>query len=169
MPLIALLLAMAQASTTASPPPAPQQVDCNDANHTAFDFWIGEWDVSATGSAKVIARSHIEKIVGCAISETFVQTIGPQGRPLDYRGRSISSFVPADGKWRQFYVDSGGTVATLDGGIVDGAMVFETRRGGGINRMTLKANADGSVRQFGERSADGTTWTAGYDFTYRRR
>ena len=37
------------------------------------------------------------------------------------------------------------------------------------NRMTFTRNADGSVRQHGEQSADsGATWTTQYDFTYRR-
>ena len=168
--ITALMLALAQGSTAMPPPPpARPVVDCSDADHRAFDFWLGDWDVSPTGSTKVIAQSHIEKIVDCAISETFVQTLGPGGKTIDYRGRSISSFNPADGKWRQFYVDNGGTVATLDGRVIDGAMVLETQRGGGTNRMTFRLNADGSVRQNGERSTDGKTWTPGFDFTYRKR
>jgi hypothetical protein len=35
--------------------------------------------------------------------------------------------------------------------------------------MTFSRNGDGSVRQLGETSVDGETWTARYDFTYRRR
>jgi len=160
------------ASAAQTPPPAipaPPPIDCNDSDHRAFDFWIGDWDVSPTSSKTVIAHSRIEKVVGCAISETYDQSLGPKGKPVDYHGRSISSYVPATKNWRQFYVDSGGTVSTLDGGIVDGAMVFHTKAGPVTNRMTLKANADGSVRQHGEGSTDGKTWTPSYDFTYRRR
>jgi hypothetical protein len=164
-----ILLAFALQTTSSPPLPTPPPVDCNDADHRAFDFWIGDWDVSPTGSTKVIAHSRIEKIVGCAISETYDQTIGPNGKPIDYHGRSISSFVPDDKGWRQFYVDSGGTASTLTGGIVDGAMVFHTKAGPVRNRMTLQANADGSVRQHGEGSVDGKTWIPAYDFTYRRR
>lgn len=168
MSFIILLLASA---AQAPPPalPAPPPVDCNDADHRAFDFWIGDWDVAPTGKKTVVAHSRIEKIVGCAISETYDQTIGPGGKPANYHGRSISSYVPSDKNWRQFYVDSGGTVSTLTGGIVDGAMVFHTKAGPVTNRMTLKANADGSVRQHGEGSMDGKTWTPSYDFTYRPR
>ena len=37
-------------------------------------------------------------------------------------------------------------------------------------RMTFTKNADGTVRQHGETSADrGRTWSNEYDFTYRRR
>lgn len=168
MSLIAVLLFAAQATPAAAPPPVPPKVDCADADHTAFDFWIGDWDVYA-GTTKV-AHSRIEKIVSCAISETFDQTIGPGNKPLEYHGRSISSYVPADKGWRQFYTDSGGTAATLTGGIVDGAMVFLSKSGTVTNRMTVKPNPDGSVTQRGDFSTDdGKTWQPGYDFTYRKR
>ena len=169
MPLVALLLALAQSPTTAPPPPAPPKVDCGDADHRVLDFWIGDWNVAPTGSEVVVARSRIEKIAGCAISETFDQSIGPGGKPMSYQGRSISSYVPADSNWRQFYVDSGGTAATLTGTVVGGAMIFLSRNGPVQNRMTISANADGSVRQKGEFSTDAKSWAPSYDFTYRRR
>lgn len=165
---IALLLAAATPQTT--PPPAPPKVDCSDAEHSALDFWIGEWDVFAKGSTRPVAHSRIEKIVGCAISETFDQSIGPNGKPLAYHGRSISAYVPAgsagSGGWRQYYVDSGGTAATLTGGIADGAMIFLSTNGPVTNRMTLKSTG-GAVSQRGEFSTDdGKTWQPAYDFTY---
>jgi len=167
MILIPLLLA---AAPQTAPPPTPPKVDCSDADHRAFDFWIGDWDVSATGSPGTIAHSRIEKIVGCAISETYDQTIGPGNKPVDYHGRSISSYVPADKGWRQFYADNGGAAATLTGGFANGAMVLISHLGPVTNRMTVSANSDGSVRQRGEFSTDnGKTWKPGYDFTYRRR
>ena len=167
MSLIALLLAAAAPQTT--PPPAPPKVDCGDADHRALDFWIGDWDVYATGSKTLVANSHIEKIVGCAISETFDQFIGPTGMPLDYDGRSISAYVPADKGWRQYYVDGGGTAATLTGGVIDKAMVWLSTNGPVTNRMTLGPNSDGSIRQRGEASTDGgKTWSPAYDFTYVR-
>ena len=165
-------LALLMAAAVQSPPPAipaPPPVECNDADHRAFDFWIGDWDVSPTGSTTVIATSRIEKIVDCAISETYHQTKGPGGKPTNYHGRSISTYVPADKGWRQLYVDNGGTASTLTGGIVDGAMVFNSKNGPVSNRMILNANPDGSVRQRGEASTDGKTWTPSFDFTYRKR
>lgn len=161
---IALLLAAATPQT--APPPAPPKVDCNDADHRALDFWIGDWDVFAKGSDKPVARSKIEKIVGCAISETFDQSIGRNGKPLAYKGRSISAYVPADKGWRQYYVDSGGTAATLTGGVTDGAMIFLSTNGPVTNRMTLKPMGS-AVSQRGEFSTDnGKTWQPAYDFTY---
>ena len=173
--LIALLLAATAPQTTPSTlPPAPPPVDCTDADHRAFDFWVGDWDVYATGTNVKVAHSRIEKIVGCAISETYDQFAGKGGTPIDYHGRSISSYVPAGssgaGGWQQYYVDSSGTAATLRGGARDGGMVFLSQAGPVTNRMTLKPDPDGSVRQFGEFSTDaGKTWKPAYDFTYRKR
>jgi hypothetical protein len=169
---IALLLAVAAPQTT--PPPKPPTVDCTDANHRALDFWIGDWDVYAAGSDYPVAHSKIEKIVGCAISETFDQFTGPGGKPTDYHGRSISAYVPAGsagaGGWRQYYVDSGGDAITLTGGISDGEMIFRSTNGPVANRMTLGPNPDGSVHQRGAFSTDsGKSWSPAYDFTYRRR
>jgi len=167
---IALLLAAAVApqTTPPAPPPKPPTIDCTDADHRALDFWIGDWDVTATGSATIVAHSRIEKIVGCAISETFDQSIGPGGKPLVYHGRSISAYVPADRNWQQYYVDSGGTAATLKGNVIGGDMIFLSTSGPVTNRMTLGPNPDGSVHQRGAFSTDGgKTWQPAYDFTYR--
>jgi hypothetical protein len=170
MSLIALLLFAAQAAPVAAPPPAPPKVDCGDADHKAFDFWIGDWDVYATGTTALVAHSRIEKIVGCAISETYDQFAGKGGQKVDYHGRSISSYVPGDKGWQQYYVDSAGTAATLTGGAAGRSMVFLSKAGPVTNRMTLDPNPDGSVRQHGDFSTDeGKTWQPAYDFTYKKR
>jgi hypothetical protein len=162
--LIALLLAAA--APQATPPPSPPKVDCSDADHHALDFWIGDWDVYPAGSSQRVAHSKIEKIVGCAISETFDQSTGPNGKPLTYKGRSISAYVPADKGWRQYYVDSGGTAAALTGNITGGDMIFLSTNGPVTNRMTLKPKGS-AVSQRGEFSTDnGKTWQLAYDFTY---
>lgn len=170
--LLALALQTAPPAQTARPPqPAP--IDCADADHSAFSFWLGDWDVS-TRSGVVVATSTIASIAdGCAIEENFHQTVGPGGVVASYRGASYSVFDAAGGgKWRQFYVDSAGSVTIFEGGMVDGAMVLIAPGGPGtIQRMTVAPQSDGSVRQTGATSRDGgDTWsTGGYDFTYRRR
>ena len=167
--LFAALLQTAPAAATAPPPP----IDCGDADHSAFNFWIGDWDVSATGTDTVVARSTISSTAGgCAIQEDYPQTVGPGGAPTIYHGISFSAFdARRGGVWRQFYMDSGGAVTVFEGGVRDGAMVLEAPgRAGSIQRMTVSPEPDGSVRQRGESSTDGgATWTPGYDFRYRRR
>lgn len=167
--LFAAVLQKAPAATPAPPPP----IDCTNADHSAFNFWIGDWDVSATGSGAVVAHSVISPTAGgCAIEEDYHQTVGPGGAALAYHDVSFSTFdARRGGVWRQFYMDSGGGVTVFEGGPRDGAMVLEAPgRGGAVQRMTVSPEPDGSVRQRGESSTDrGATWTPGYDFTYRRR
>jgi hypothetical protein len=165
---IALLAALLQAA------PAPPAMDCADANHAAFDFWLGEWDVRPTGTETVVATSAITRAAGgCAIQEAYHQTMNRRGAAMSYHGSSLSVFDQANGgRWRQFYVDSGGAVAVMEGQAVDGTMVLDSPGpAGGLQRMTLAPLADGSVRQWGQISTDGgATWSpGGYDFTYRRR
>ena len=165
-----LFAAMLQTAPAAAPPPP---VDCTDADHSAFNFWIGEWDVSATGTDTVVARSTISSTAGgCAIEEDYHQTVGPGGVPTTYHGVSFSTFDQrGGGVWRQFYMDSGGAVTVFEGGLRGGAMVLQAPgRPGSIQRMIVSPEPDGSVRQRGESSTDGgASWTPGYDFTYRRR
>lgn len=164
-----LFAALLQAAPAAPPPP----INCADSDHSAFNFWIGDWEVRATGSDTVVAHSTISSTAGgCAIEEDYRQTIGPGGVPTTYHGVSFSTFdARRGGVWRQFYMDSGGAVTVFEGGPQDGAMVLQAAgRPGSIQRMTVSLEPDGSVRQRGETSTDGgATWAPGYDFTYRRR
>lgn len=154
----------------AAPANAPHGVDCTDAAHRAVGFWVGDWKVVDTASSTPVARSRIEWILGgCAIRESYAQTVGPGGQNLDYRGSSQTALDVARGQWRQFYVDSAGNTSDFTGGLRDGKLVMRAEKNGGTNRMTIEALPDGNVRQRGERSMDGgRTWTPGYDFTYVR-
>jgi hypothetical protein len=169
----ALLQTAPAASAQAAPPPQPAPIDCADADHSAFNFWVGDWDVRQSGTDMVVARSVISPTAGgCAIEEDYRQTVGPGGVPATYHGVSFSSFdARRGGVWRQFYTDSNGAVTVFEGGMRDGSMVLEAPgRPGAIQRMTVSPLPDGSVRQRGESTTDGgATWRPGYDFTYRRR
>lgn len=173
--LLPLLLGVgaqqANPPTTAAASAPPPAIDCKDAAHRAIGFWVGEWTVVDTASSKPVARSRIEWILGgCAIRESYAQTIGPGGQKLDYQGSSQTALDDARGQWRQFYIDSTGNTSDFTGELRDGKLVMRSEKNGGTNRMTIEALPDGSVRQRGERSVDGgRTWTPGYDFTYVRR
>ncbi|MEO8673610.1 MAG: hypothetical protein ABI411_20040 [Tahibacter sp.] len=172
LPIASLLLALALPSAATSPPsPLPKKppVNCADAAHRAFDFWLGGWNVTDTKSGVPIASSKVETIAEqCAIRETYTQAIGPDGKPITYLGTSYSALNTADGTWRQFYVDTGGAALSYSGGFKDGAMVLTALAANVGTRMTVRAQADGSVRQSGEITQDsGATWAPGYDFTYR--
>lgn len=160
MPIQFLSLLAMQVSP-APPPPA-----CTGPEHRQFDFWVGEWNVTQTGSEKLVASSLIEKLYGgCAVRENWMPLKGSAGG-------SLNNYH--EGKWRQTWVDSSNSRVEFMGGLVDGKMVL-TGFWKGVNgpgkdaliRMTYSRNADGSVRQHGEQSTDdGKNWSTNFDFTY---
>jgi len=147
---------------------APPQA-CSGDNHSALDFWIGEWDVYRNGQETVVARSTIEKLYeGCAIRENWMPHSGK-------RGGSLSGYDPATGRWHQTWIGSSPGVVRFEGGPIDGKMVLTGWWAGsgpnsedGLTRMTYSQTGD-DVRQLGEFSADnGLTWRPSFDFIYRR-
>lgn len=158
---------LAQASSPAAVP-APK---CTSVEYTAFDFWIGEWDVTPSGKDTPIARSTIEKLYdGCAVRESWMPLKGGGGG-------SLSGYDPDRGLWTQTWIGSAPGPVYFSGGIVGGAMVLTGRWKGsgpsgadGLTRMTYTRQDDGSVRQHGEFSADhGLTWQTSFDLIYRSR
>lgn len=155
-------ISMAMAGTpaigqSAAPPANP----CAAAEFGQFDFWVGRWDVYGP-KGKQVANSLIEKVYGCGVRENWMPLSG--GSP----GGSLNIYVPATGKWEQFWIDGSGTRAHFVGGFDGKAMVIQGEWGGPLTRMTYSKAADGSVRQFGEQSTDGgKTWAVAFDLTYR--
>lgn len=152
----AVLVAGSPASAQTAPPAAP----CADAEYHRLDFWVGRWDVYPTGKDKLVAHSLIEPVYGCGIRENWMP-VGKAG------GGSLSIYVPDEKHWEQFWIDSSGSRTFFTGGWNGKAMVITGKWGGPLVRMSYSKNADGSVRQFGEQSTDGKTWSPSFDFTYR--
>jgi hypothetical protein len=152
-----------------APSPAPPPPACTSANHRALDFWVGHWDVSPTGSDKIVAHSLIERLYdGCAIRENWMPLKGNGGG-------SLSSYDPQIKGWQQLWVDSSGATVRFKGGAEGKAMVLTGQwtdvLGPGksaLIRMTYTPQAGGTVRQRGESSIDGgKSWKPNFDFTYR--
>ncbi len=152
---------------TASPVVA--QSPCTTPDHRAFDFWIGTWDVYDPSGTQ---RGHNEirsTLGGCVLHERY-------GTPSGYEGESVNIYDASRGVWHQSWVDNGGLLLRLEGGIRDGAMVLEGLTTGAdgtesLNRITWsQLDSDGDrVRQLWEISADGgSTWTVAFDGEYRR-
>lgn len=162
--LAALAAAGAASAQVQAPPPA-----CSSAEHRAFDFWVGRWDVYRTDTNALVAHSLVERMYdGCAIRESWM----PHGRA---GGGSLSAWDPAARLWRQTWVDSANTHASFEGAVESGAMVLAGRwlgyNGPGTEvraRMTYARRGEGAVSQRVEVSTDaGRTWTLGADFLYR--
>lgn len=150
-----------------SPPAAVAESPCAHPKSKQFDFWIGEWDVTAGGNPA--GKSKIVPLLGgCVLQEHWSGAQGGAGTSLNY-------FNPETGKWHQHWVWQKGASIDLEGELREGRMVLEGEKVGADgkksrSRITWTANADGSVRQLWESSVDGgITWTAVFDGLYRRR
>jgi hypothetical protein len=133
-----------------------------------FDFWVGEWDVFGPEGSQVGTNSITLLFDGRAIAEHWHGNGGVEGR-------SLNAYDAAAGRWHQTWVDSGGDLLLLDGGLVGDAMVLEGTAPGETGavperqRITWTPGPDG-VRQHWESSADdGATWATAFDGRYRRR
>jgi hypothetical protein len=152
----------------AQAPPAPP---CAASEFRQFDFWVGDWDVYANGSDKLVAHSKIEKLyTDCAVRENWMPLKGGGGG-------SLNSYDPETGLWHQTWTGSQPGRTEFSGGLAGEKMVltghWRNVNGPGqhaLIRMSYSKQADGSVRQHGEQSVDhGLTWTPSFDFIYRRK
>lgn len=145
---------------------AATDANANPCEHTPenrqFDFWIGEWDVQTT-TGHPAGTSKVERILnGCALLENWSGTGD---------GKSLNIYNANRKQWQQFWVDSGGEVHEYAGGLVNGEMRFEGpafdhegKRT--MRRMTFTRLDGGRVKQKGEVSEDGTTWSPEYELIY---
>ena len=157
-----------QPSAQAAPAPAPKPPACAGPEFRQFDFWIGDWDVKLP-NGKVAGTNSIKSILdGCVLQESW------QGSG-NIKGHSFNIYDAGTKTWHQTWVDNGGSLLNLNGGLVDGKMVLsgETVDDKGaktINRITwTKVDAD-HVRQLWETSGDGgKTWEVAFDGQYTKK
>lgn len=136
-----------------------------------FDFWVGEWDVYATGTNFVVGHSLIQKAAGdCMLLENWTAKGG-----APHNGKSMNYVNAQTGKWEQFWIGSaGGATKFFNGEYKDSVMRFEsettTAQGRQIGRFSFFNQGANQVRQLYEVSNNnGETWRVSYDFTYRRK
>jgi hypothetical protein len=140
---------------------------CTSSSHRQFDFWIGTWSVTQAG--KVAGQNKIESILnGCAVMESWNGTGG-------VTGHSLNIYDSTRDVWHQTWVDSTGSLLTLEGRFKDGAMVLEgvaTDEKGkrSRQRITWTAPSANEVRQLWQSSTDaGKTWKTEFDGVYSRQ
>jgi len=137
-----------------------------------FDFWLGSWEVR-NPSGELAGHNRVEALYdGLVLQEHWE---GAKGG----RGTSFSLFSRGRGHWHQTWVDAGGMLLLLDGGLRDGAMVLEgttpdlEQPGRTLRHRISWSVMDGDpdqVRQHWETSADdGATWETAFDGRYRRK
>jgi hypothetical protein len=162
----AVTLAVLTSGTTLSAQsaaPAP----CSAPEHRQFDFWVGEWEVVDTAGSPAGRNRITREMGGCVLREEWTSAGGGSGS-------SFNIYDAATGQWHQTWVDTGGTLLLLDGGLrSEGVMVMEGDRPGPNgttvrNRITWTRESPDTVRQLWEVSDDGTTWRAIFNGLYRR-
>ena len=151
-----------------APAPAPAPPACAGPEFRQFDFWLGDWDVKLP-NGKVAGTNNIKSILGgCVLQESW------QGAGK-VEGHSFNIYDASTKRWHQTWVDNGGSLLNLEGGLVDGKMVLSgdtlDEKGNKVtNRITwTKVDAD-HVRQLWETSSDGgKIWETAFDGQYTKR
>lgn len=158
----AAVIGMSTAALAQNPTPA-----CTSAEHRAFDFWIGEWNVYGPQGKLAGTNSIRREYGGCVLHERY-----ETGR--SYSGESLNIYDATRKVWHQTWVDSSGLLLLLEGGLRNQAMVLEGEVVGADgktarHRITWTPNADGSVRQLWESTDASDAWTVAFDGKYIRR
>lgn len=138
-----------------------------------FDFWIGDWIVTAWNAPNTVAiarpsENHITaELEHCLIKEHWLPATGGHGE-------SINFWDPNRRAWRQIWMDQNQWSLDYEGEYKDGAMRFHgwtlgptgERR---LEKLTFFKIAADTVRQLFEQSVDsGKTWRTTFDGRYVR-
>ena len=138
------------------------------AEASAFDFWLGRWEVRATDGTLIGHNTITKRDGGCSIQERWEGSGGSSGS-------SVSFYLPSRKEWRQIWTGSSGTMFDITGEAGNGTMHLE----GSIEyvepnrvvafRGTWTEGPDGRVRQrLEEFDLVAQTWVVWFDGFYRR-
>jgi hypothetical protein len=138
------------------------------AEASAFDFWLGRWEVRATDGTLIGRNTITRRDGGCSIQERWEGSGGSSGS-------SVSFYLPSRKEWRQVWTGSSGTVFDITGEAGNGTMHLEgTIEYVEPNRVvafrgTWTEGPDGRVRQrLEEFDLVAQTWVVWFDGFYRR-
>lgn len=141
----------------------------HDELFSAFDFWVGEWDVHVAGGA-FAGSNRIERAQrGCVLIENWSSATGGTGTSINYLDKTSD-------QWVQIWNDAGGSQINIRGGMTDDGMLLTGTIHYVANGTTAPFRGlwtplpDGRVRQFFEQSSDeGETWTPWFEGFYTRK
>ena len=129
---------------------------CDDPQFRQFDFWLGDWDVTAAGGGPQVGSSHISKEMnGCVIWENWTSS------KSGYFGKSYNTFNTNLQQWEQYWVDNSAGAMFFHGSLKNGVMDYWTddipqQSGTKLRRHLQFFNlSPAKVRQFSQGSADG--------------
>jgi tetratricopeptide (TPR) repeat protein len=140
----------------------------SDERHHAFDFWIGEWNVTQNG--QFAGTNSVQPILGhCTIFEQWESASGGLGKSFNF-------YDPARDHWRQIWISDNGTFIEFTGEARDGGIFFTAQTtnpaDGSVtdHKFEFTQLEGGIVRQSWETSTDGgASWTSVWDGRYERK
>ena len=140
---------------------------CDTPAHRQFDFWVGEWTVHKVDGSIAGENTITREFGGCVLRERYAT-------PSGYRGESLNIYDASRKRWHQTWVDIGGALLQLEGGLQDGRMVLEGEGVGADgkplrHRISWTPLEDGRVRQHWESTDASGQWTTAFDGTYTRK
>jgi len=165
---LAASIALSSSGLTAqTQQPAPKTACQTDEAFRAFDFWVGNWDVTANQGGQFAGNNSIKVIEGgCALLETWTGNSGSTGI-------STNHYNPLTKKWRQLWISAGAYSIDYEGGIKDGSMVMEGNiwyysNGNSFPfRGSWTPRQNGTVRQLFEQfNPDKNEWAVWFDGIY---
>lgn len=136
-----------------------------DDRYRTMDFWVGNWNVFVNG--RQVGTNTISVVSdGCALLEDWKSGAGNTGMSLNF-------YDPAVGKWKQTWIGQEvSEYVEVSHGDSEILLQYDNVDSTGttvLNRLLLKAQPDGSVRQlFTSSSDEGKSWTTGFDGSYVR-
>lgn len=142
---------------------------CCTTEARQFDFWVGQWETYITGDKLAGTNNIVLLQDSCVIQETWKSAGGA------YTGTSYNFYNTISKKWQQIWLDNQGGNLQLEGGLVNGQMILQSKELPNpkgelqFDRITWTPHADGTVRQLWEISKDhGKNWTAIFDGLYKK-
>jgi len=164
---VLLLAAALLAADPAPPPPAadPQVFVCADDAARQFDFLIGDWTVTATGSSDILSKIRVTRVAdGCGLLEsvTPVRGIGAE---------SLVTYDTGATLWHWDQISGDGSILSLQGGLQNGEMVMEGDESGTTKHMLVRvtwASNGVTIHEAAERSSDGRVWSTWFERDFRR-
>jgi hypothetical protein len=142
---------------------------CAAAEHRQLDYWLGDWIISAPGSAGRSSSTVSLSLDKCVVVERW-------GDGQQHKGENFFGYSADDRSWYGFFADNRGRVHVfVDGKVASGVAEFRgpsTAEDGRtvVNRVRIILDHPNKVEQIWEKSTDnGTTWTTAFRGEYSRR
>jgi hypothetical protein len=141
----------------------------HDPAFSAFDFWVGEWDVELANGTYV-GSNRIERAErGCVLVENWTSASGGTGMSINYLDKVTE-------EWVQIWNSAGGSQINIRGGMTDDGMLLSGTIHYVANGTTAAFRGlwtpleDGRVRQFFEQqSPDGEAWSPWFEGFYNKK